>query len=216
MTDHCSERSYAALTGEHLVRLATLAAADDRYFGQHHPGWATELLASCLVQGAARHYLRGDRGIKDFDIYLFYGLPAGRNPAHFPWNRGATTRNRDFGLSEFGRQLYTAADRSDPYLAAKIPHWERFLGRRVDIMSRSVAPHVDGAKAAIMQWLERGRRRRHSTTSTDWNLSRAPVICLHPCVGDVWWAGPAVDEAGIEKGANGAAINVLPSVDYRT
>jgi hypothetical protein len=205
MTADRSERSHAHLTDDHLARLADLAAIDDRDFRQRHPDWATELLACCLVQGGARHYVYGDRGIKDLDIYLFYALPAGRNPAHFPWNRGGATRTRDLGSSQLGRQLYTDADRANPKIAKKIAHWETFMGRRIDIMSRCITPHPDSPRAAVVQWLERGRRHMSAPGRTDWNLSMAPVVCLHPVRGEIWWRGPAVDGAGIAKGANGVA-----------
>jgi hypothetical protein len=198
--DDRSERSYQQLTHDHLVVLAGLAAADDMEFRRRHPEWASELLACCLVQGGARHLLHGDRGVKDLDIYLFYALPPGRQPQHFPWLRGATTRNQDFGSSELGRQFYTAADRADKKMAPKIPRWERFSGRRVDIMGRAIAPHSKGPKHAVRAWLELGSRHKHAPERSDWNLSRAPVVCLHPEMGEVWWNGPAIDEPGIEKG----------------
>jgi hypothetical protein len=140
MTDTQSERSYAPLTAEHLERLAALAAADHARFEVRYPDWAAVLLAACLAQGGARHRLFGDRGVKDLDVYLFYAVPRDRSPAHFPWNKGGTTRRRDFGPSELGRQLYTSADRADPKMRSHIPMWERYAGRRVDLMSRAIEP----------------------------------------------------------------------------
>jgi hypothetical protein len=153
----------------------------------------------------------GDRGIKDLDIYLFYELPRGRSASHFPWNRGGSTRNRDFGDSALGRQLYTAKDWTDSKLAPKVPNWDLYSGRRVDIISRAIAPHPEGAKSSVRQWLERGRDRRHAPGSSDWNLSRTPVVCLYPEMAEVWWTGLEVDEAGIEKGAYGAEAARLPT-----
>ncbi|MEV4127195.1 hypothetical protein [Nocardia sp. NPDC049707] len=98
MTDERSERSFLPLTDEHLSRLARFAETDHMEFCRTHPEWAADLLACCLVQGGARHYVYGDRGVKDLDVYLFYGLPPGRSGEKCPWNR--YTRRRDFGVSE--------------------------------------------------------------------------------------------------------------------
>lgn len=198
MGDGRSVRSFARLTADHLERLAELARHDDVKFRQRFPAWST-LLAGCLVQGGARHYLHQDRGVKDLDVYLFYSVPEGKNGGTFPWNRGGATRNEDFGLSELGRQLYTDADREDPQLARKIRVWDKFAGRRVDIMSRAIAPHCDGPRAAVTSWLV-GGASNSSAKGTAWHLSRTPVISLITDPGEVWWPGPEIDEAGIEKG----------------
>ncbi|MDN2497460.1 hypothetical protein FHY52_12305 [Nocardia nova] len=198
MTDDRSERSFRPLTSEHLSRLALLAESDHSEFCRNHPEWAADLLACCVVQGGARHYLRGDRGIKDLDLYLFYALPVGRTGAQFPWNR--YPRRRDFGTSELGRQLYTDADRANPQLAKKMPLWEEFAGRRVDLMSRAIAMHPDGPRSAVRDWLAQGARRGDGSA---WHLSRTPVISLFPVLGDLWWTGADHDEAGIDKGLYG-------------
>lgn len=198
MDDARSVRSFARLTVDHMDRLAELARHDDLKFRQRFPDWST-LLAVCLVQGGARHYVHEDRGVKDLDVYLFYAIPEGKNGGAFPWNRGGATRNEDFGPSELGRQLYTDADREDPQLARKIRHWDNFSGRRVDIMSRAIAPHCDGSRAAITSWLVEGVRNS-AAKPTAWHLSRTPAISLTTDPGEVWWRGPDIDEAGIEKG----------------
>ncbi|WP_433521678.1 hypothetical protein ACQPZ2_30860 [Nocardia pseudovaccinii] len=195
MTDERSERSFLPLTDEHLSRLARFAQTDHMEFRRAHPEFAADLLACCLVQGGARHYVCGDRGVKDFDVYLFYGLPPGRSSEKFPWNR--YTRRRDFGVSELGRQLYGAADWADLQLAKKIPVWEEFSGRRVDLMSRAIAAHEDGPRFAVEDWLDKGARRR---SGSSWHLSRAPVVSLYPDFDEIWWTGTDLDEAGIEKG----------------
>jgi hypothetical protein len=199
MTDTRSERSHAPLTDEHLDRLAALAAADHAAFQVRYPEWAAVLLAVCLAQGGARHRLFRDRGVKDLDVYLFYALPDGRSPARFPWNKGGTTRRQDFGPSEHGRQLYTSADRADPQMRSHIPQWELYAGRRVDLMSRAIAPHPDGPRAAVRRWLQRGLTRP-SAGSTPWHLSRVPMICLYPEPYATWWQGNPDDEPGREKG----------------
>jgi hypothetical protein len=39
--------------------------------------------------------------------------------------------------------------------------------------------------------------------------SRAPVVCLYPDLGAIWWEGPLDDEAGTEKGAYGASGRIV-------
>jgi hypothetical protein len=207
VTDDRSVRSYAPLTDEHLTRLAGLAAADDLKFRRAHPDWGKGFMAACLVQGGARHRVYGDRGIKDLDVYLFYATPPGKHGGQFPWVRGLASRRKDFGESELGRQLYTAEDRVNPRIAPFLPEWDNYTGRRVDLISRGIAPHEEGPRAAVRAWLERGARSTRSPggkASSAWHLARVPVVCLHPDFGEVWWAGLDDDEAGIEKGAYGS------------
>jgi hypothetical protein len=189
-------RSYAPLTDENLRRLATIAAERDAALRAARPDWCSRLLAACLVQGAARHFVYGDRGIKDLDVYLFYGLPTGKRANAFPYLRG--TAQQDFGDSEHGRQLYTDEERTDPRLASRIPAWERYAGRRVDLLARAI-PN-DTARRAVRRWLEEGLRK---SGSSGWHLAQAPVVCLTPELGAVWWQGPSDDAAGRAKGALG-------------
>jgi hypothetical protein len=193
-----SVRSFTTLTAEHLRRLDDIAEAHHRVLAARHPEWTGELLATCLVQGGARHFVHGDRGVKDLDVYLFYALPDGRSAAHFPLNRG--TRHADFGVSDLGRQLLREEERADPALRRKVARWESFEGRRVDLLARAIPPHPGGARTAVREWLTRGSRKRPSAGGSDWHLSRTPVVCLRPDLGAVWWRGPDVDEPGIEKG----------------
>lgn len=187
-----SARSYEPVTDEDLARLRSLALERAVEMRAKRPDWCSELLAACLVQGAARHRLRGDRGVKDLDVYLFFARPYTETDSqNFPFNRGGT--DRDFGASAHGRQLYTAADRVDPGLAKRIPRWEKFTGRRVDVLARAIETRAS-PQEAVVAWLERGEGSAAF-------LAPTPVIALESALGSVWWAGPDDDPLGAAKGA---------------
>ena len=191
-----SPRSYEPLTDANLQRLRDLALERHSELAAQRPEWCDELLAACLVQGAARHRVHGDRGIKDIDILLLYPLPAGQRTNAFPFARG--TVQRDFGQSEHGRELYEGADYDSPSVAKRIRTWERFAGRRVDLLARVTPPHPDGPAAAVQAWISANAGKNGSTP---WHLARCPIVALWPDLGGVWWAGPSDDVAGVEKGA---------------
>ena len=191
-----TRRSYEPLTDDDLRRLEAIAVARHDEMARDRPDWCSTLIAACLVQGGARHRVNGDRGIKDLDVYLFYALGPGASAGKFPFNRG--TIQRDFGSSHHGQELYTDEDRLDPGLARRIPKWEQFVGRRVDLLARAIPPHSEGARAAVVDWLRTGQDKRGSTP---WHLAQTPVVALRPGLGDVWWEGPAHDTAGHAKGA---------------
>ena len=92
--------SFAKITKTDLARLAALATEclDDMLArtktGKFYS--ADSVLMGCLCQGAARHYLHGDRGVNDFDVVFFFQT----NPAkRFPYRWKG---KRDFGRSKFG------------------------------------------------------------------------------------------------------------------
>lgn len=161
-----SARSYEPITLKDLERLAAAARADthDRFLRK--PRWRElyqdRLLAVALCQGAALHYLRGDNGIKDFDVWSFY---AAHPEAAFP-PRWRTVR--DFGDSKFGRTTDSPT----------------FVGRRVDLIGRSIdfAPGVD-PRIALQRYLKDGR------TETATLLAMKAVILLEPAPrrGEVIW-----------------------------
>ena len=191
-----SQRSYEPLTDSNLLRLRDIALDRHNELAAQRPDWCAELLAACLVQGAARHRVHGDRGIKDIDVYLLYPLPAGRRANAFPYARGTT--QRDFGPSEHGQELYIGPDYDKPSAAKRIPKWERFEGRRVDLLARVVPPHPDGPAGAVQAWISGNADKQRSTP---WHLARCPIVALWPDLGDLRWKGPADDVAGVEKGA---------------
>jgi hypothetical protein len=183
VSTHSSRRSYEPVTDDDLARLAAIGAEHHQRFCAAHSAWTEELLAVCLAQGGAAHRVSGTKGVKDLDVWLFYALPAGRNPAHFPWNR--LILHVDFGPSHHGHQLYTDEERADPKLDVTV--WERFEGRRVDLIARAIRPHVDGPHAAIWDWLEAGARGRPRSSSAWW-LAQAAVVDLgRPARGHQVW-----------------------------
>jgi hypothetical protein len=112
----------------------------------------------------------------------------------FPW-KAPRKRHVDFGPSAHGRNFYTEEERADPTLGPKIRTWERFLGRRVDLMTRTVGPHRHGIDAAVRDWLAeaaplpwRGAKKMPSP----WWLARRPVIEFWPMRGVTVWS-PAAD-----------------------
>jgi hypothetical protein len=161
------DRSLAHIEVADLLRLAALAAdAEAELFERHPRGsgrYAGRLLGRALCQGAALHYVNGQNGVKDFDVWSFYAQ-------HHDWPFPARCRGtRDFGPSKFGRYS------SDP---------PRYAGRRVDLLGRSlpVAPGTDPAQA-IHDYLAAGR-----TTSAK-HLRAKAVVLIYPMerVGEIAW-----------------------------
>jgi hypothetical protein len=191
-----SRRSYEPVTDTDLQRLAALGEAHHATFRAAHPDWAKDFLAVCLAQGAARHRTQGGTGVKDFDVWLFYSLPVGRNGGRFPWNRYVA--HVDFGPSAHGRPEHTEEERANP--AYDVAGWERFAGRRVDLMVRAIPPHADGPVAAVRAWVARGAKVRPSPDGgapSAWWLAQAPILTLSKDrFGSVIW-DPATDRAGL-------------------
>jgi hypothetical protein len=162
-----SERSLESIGQPELVRLAELAAqAETRLFARRPDGagrYAGRLLCRALCQGAARHYLDGITGIKDFDVWSFY---AERDDGPFPYRWRGTA---DFGPSRFGRWPH---DRPS------------FRGRRVDFLGRSLpASLTDDPVAVLRAYLSAARTR------TAKELAAKAVVLVDPPgrLGEVVW-----------------------------
>lgn len=132
-------RSLAKIEIYDLCRLAELAEThlEERLQGSEKKssrlyGGRTPLL--CLCQGAAEHFVRPGYGVKDFDVWAFYGEnPEGRMPR---W----TITSVDFDDPKFGR--------NPDDCKCKFPN------RRVDIIAKSV-PWTRGQaiRDCLLYWL---------------------------------------------------------------
>lgn len=159
-----AERSQAPLTTTHLRRLADIAVTANTDLCTIRPDLRGRLLAACLAQGAAAHLVYGSGGVKDLDIWLFYGQAQQGRPA--PYRRNVAY---DFGPSTLGRH---PAD--DP---------ARFAGRRVDVLCRTSPVRHDADPAdAVRTWLAK------PGISAQW-LRKKPLVLLwpEPHLGVVVW-----------------------------
>ena len=116
-----------------------------------------------LCQGAALHYVRGDNGVKDFDVWSFY---AAGGDQRFPARWRGT---RDFGPSKFGRYS------DDP---------PQFVGRRVDLLGRSLSVALGADPADALQHHLSARR-----TDSAKALAAKAVVLIDPPnrLGEVVW-----------------------------
>lgn len=161
-----SARSFTRIEASDLERLAFLAKEDRDEFFSRHVYWqcryADRVLSIALCQGAADHYVNGKNGVKDFDVWTFY---AKHPDAAFPWRRRTT---KDYGLSQFGSS----------------PDDVGFVGRRVDLLARSLPFSVDADPVeCVRTYLSEARTR------TAWELSRKAVVLIEPknLIGNVVW-----------------------------
>jgi hypothetical protein len=161
------DRSLAPIDLADLLRLAALAADAEAGLVERTPRgsgrYAGRLLGRALCQGAALHYVNGQNGVKDFDVWSFYAQ-------HDDWPFPARWRGtRDFGPSKFGRYP------GDP---------PQYVGRRVDLLGRSlaVAPGTDPADA-IHDYLAAGR------TLSARALAAKAAVLINPMsrVGEIVW-----------------------------
>jgi hypothetical protein len=162
------DRSLERIEIADLLRLAVLAAdAEAELFRRNPQGsgrYAGRLLGRALCQGAVLHYVDGNNGVKDFDVWSFY---AQYDDWPFPprWRR-----TRDFGPSKFGRCP------GDP---------PRYSGRRVDLFGRSVPAEPGADPADVLRRYLTARR-----TSSAKHLAAKAVVLIDPesRVGEIVWS----------------------------
>jgi hypothetical protein len=158
-------RSFEPIQFEDLESLAVLANADldDLFLRGASRVYSRRCVLMCLCQGGAQHFVYGDRGVHDFDIWAFYRT----HPSMpFPYRR---IGNVDFGPSRFGRGPDDGPN---------------FTGRRVDVIGRSITIHEDeSAVAAVRRYLEL------SKTKSARLLAKRPVVAIWPRahLGEVIW-----------------------------
>ena len=159
-------RSYERITPEDLDRLAWISRLDRKDFFARRPRYrdlGEGLVCVALLQGAALHFVDGENGVKDFDVWTFYAA----RPDHpaFPWRRRAS---RVFGDPRFGPP----------------PENPGFLDRRVDLLGRSLEIGGQTDPAGILQgYLSEGR------TNSARALARKAAVLLEPSdlLGTVVW-----------------------------
>jgi hypothetical protein len=112
------DRSYELLDAGDLERLGEIARRDRNARFAHKPRWAVyadRILCVALCQGAALHYVTGETGVKDLDVWTFYATsPEGPFPP-----RWRTVAN--FGPSKFGRRRVDLIGRSLPVAPTEDP-----------------------------------------------------------------------------------------------
>lgn len=160
-----AERSSAQIETHHLRKLADLAMSDLTDLFAQYPQtgdrYRNRLMLLCLCQGAAKHFVHRDHGVKDFDVWAFFSKhPEGP----FPYRRRG---KRDFGRSRFGAS----------------PSDEGYRGRRVDVLGRSI-PCVDGREPVdcVRDWLMRGSKSARE-------VAKSPVVVIRPTadIGSIIW-----------------------------
>lgn len=161
-----SERSKQRITKVDLRKLSAIAAADrDDLFRRkpHLRHYRNRIVCVALCQGAALHYLDGRNGVKDFDVWTFYE----HSKLHFPYRR---VGKGDFGDSKFGRRPKDS---------------KRFLGRRVDLLGRSLRVQPSSHPLQVIEdYLARPR------TKSAKKLAKKAVVIIDPpeLRGRVAWA----------------------------
>jgi hypothetical protein len=158
-----SQRSQALMTIGHLRRLTAIATTAHEDLCGVRPDLRGHLLAACLAQGGALHYVHHGGGVKDLDLWLFYAPTEQGRPA--PYRRRVAC---DFGPSEFGRH-----PQDDP---------TRFAGRRVDVLCRTSSVEQGDPTGGILAWL-------HKRGRSAWWLRKKPLVLVWPLdrLGDVVW-----------------------------
>ena len=150
------DRSRETITKVDLRRLSKIAEEDREDLFRRKPHlrhYRKRVVCVALCQGAALHYLDRCNGVKDFDVWTFYSERGTRFP---PRRRG----KKDFGESKFGRRPKDA---------------KRFVGRRVDLMGRSlrVRPSADPLEV-MTDYLSKPR------TKSAKKLARKAVVIIDP------------------------------------
>lgn len=161
-----SGRSYGRITLDDLGRLAEISRLDREDLFARKPRYRVledALVCVALCQGAALHFVDGENGVKDFDVWTFYAA----RPDHpaFPWRRRAS---KDFGDPRFGPS----------------PDKHSFAGRHVDLLGRSIEVGAEGDPASILRgYLSEGR------TGSARALARKAAVLLEPRdrLGSVVW-----------------------------
>jgi len=149
-------RSFEKITEADIDQLARISLEDfEDLFkrSDYSRPYKNRLRLICLCQGAARHFVYGDRGVHDFDMWGFFEEIPGHS---FPYRRRG---KRDFGPSRFG------SDPDEP----------SFQGRRVDVIGRSMPMPATGSPIEMLQ-----RYLDGDVTESARRLAECPVVVAWP------------------------------------
>jgi hypothetical protein len=157
LTNPAHSRSREPITLSDLQSLVDIARSDRDYFFQRHPRSSApnsrRLLCMALCQGAASHFVDGRNGAKDFDVWSFFCEIAAQ-PIRRRW-----VVSRDFGQPRFG----------------KWPDKPNFIGRKVDLLLKSIACTPDRSPTRSLQhYLTKVR------TQTARCLTKKAAVLLEP------------------------------------
>jgi len=160
-----SERSLERITKPDLRQLSKIALLDLKSLFDRKPGlriYRDRLFAIALCQGAALHYIDKKNGVKDFDVWCFFRAHPKRP---FPYRRN---QSADFESSKFG----------------KSPDWGHYVGRRVDLLGRSLPVKTTESPAdALRAYLSIAK------TASARALAAKAMVLVHPAaqLGRVVW-----------------------------
>lgn len=189
MTHHDPSRSYEPVTDDDLRRLERLAALEVATFFERNSvraAWQQQQRFVALAQGGADHYIRGQRGIWDFDLAVFFAQhPDDRDR---PFLRRAP-RRWDWGPSKFG----------------VCPFDVGYAGRAVDVMLWVIPDRfvpLDG----LIEWLT----KRHRVNARKPDLAHEPVVLVHPHLGRVVWDPPHVPPPELKTAGHPPPAGLAP------
>ena len=161
-------RSYERLDTCDLARLGRAAHAElDAFFTRnpHLASWWDRVRIIALAQGAAEHYLRGRRGVRDLDIIVCFA-----DDPRLPRLFRRMVVSWDWGPSKLGRCPH------DP---------PEYTGRAVDV-AFWVIPDRPSPVAGLREWLA-ARAARKADPGRQPDLAHEPVVLICPDLGSVAW-----------------------------
>lgn len=165
------ERSHTRITVADLKRLGALARDELTNFFLDNQDlrrdYSNYLVAIALCQGAALHFIDGKTGIKDFDVYLFFGRYDRRLINRRP-------KSVDSGLVKFGSYL--------------VDHKRGYKSRRVDFLRRSIDDDIVKREKGLPEACIVAYLRRHRTKTAQ-ELAQKAVVGLWPktILGKIIW-----------------------------
>lgn len=149
------EKSYEDITKNDLKALhEKVLETEIKFFDEHQRyfDYKNKLVGIALCQGAAKHYLDNNGGVKDFDVWLFYS----KIPNKSMYRR--KVKSVDCGLPKFGK---------DPK--------GKFENKRLDIIARVIETgNLHDPKMILRKYLQ------STKTESAKKLSEKAVIGIYP------------------------------------